>query len=147
MNGAGGTSGGVGQFFIGLVMMCGGFYLLLNSISVSSSFGLGSRLYGFSAMGSSFGITGGMIMIPFMFGIGLVFFNSKNIIGWILSLGSITALIFGVISSIKFGFKTMTAFELITILVLAIGGLGLFLRSLKSMDKSSNITKKQNISD
>jgi len=29
MRGAGGTSGGLGQFFIGLVMMCGGFYLLV----------------------------------------------------------------------------------------------------------------------
>ena len=49
--------------------------------------------------------------------------------------GSMTALIFGVISSIRFSFKTMTAFELIVILVLAIGGLGVFLRSLKTIDK------------
>jgi len=41
-------------------------------------------------------------------------------------------MIFGVISSIRFNMKTMTAFELITILVLAVGGLGLFLRSLRS---------------
>ena len=30
MNGAGGTSGGIGHFVIGLIMMCTGFYLLLN---------------------------------------------------------------------------------------------------------------------
>lgn len=36
MNGAGGSSGGVGQFFIGLIMMCGGGYMLLNAIRVSS---------------------------------------------------------------------------------------------------------------
>ncbi|OZS42047.1 hypothetical protein [Photobacterium sanguinicancri] len=135
MNGAGGTSGGIGQFFIGLIMMCGGFYLLFNAISVSSSFGFGSRLYGFSALGAGFGVTGGMIMIPFMFGVGLIFFNSKNIIGWLLTIGSLVALIFGVISSIRFSFNAMTAFELMTILVLAIGGLGLFLRSLKAIDK------------
>tara|TARA_B110000881_G_C18596717_1_gene531960 strand:+ start:1449 stop:1871 length:423 start_codon:yes stop_codon:yes gene_type:complete len=135
MNGAGGTSGGIGSFFLGLVMMCGGFYLLLNAITVSSSFGFGSRLYGLSAFGSNMGITSGMIMIPFMFGIGLVFFNSKNIIGWILSLGSITALTFGVIASIRFSFRTMSAFDLIVILILAMGGLGLFLRSLKTIDK------------
>jgi hypothetical protein len=135
MNGAGGTSGGIGSFFLGLVMMCGGFYLLLNAISVSSNFGFGSRLYGMSAFGSNMGITSGMIMIPFMFGIGLVFFNSKNIIGWILSLGSITALTFGVIASIRFSFRAMSAFDLIVILILAMGGLGLFLRSLKTIDK------------
>lgn len=134
MNGAGGTSGGIGHFFIGIIMMCGGFYMLLNAISVSSSFGLGARLYSFNGAGSSFGVTGGMVMIPFIFGVGLVFYNGKNIIGWILSLGSIAALIFGVISSVRFSLRTMTSFELIVILVLAVGGLGLFLRSLKKID-------------
>ncbi|MGB2741953.1 MAG: hypothetical protein WBC60_15540 [Cognaticolwellia sp.] len=136
MNGAGGSSGGVGNFFIGLIMMCGGFYMLLNAISVTSSFGLGSRLYSVNAFGG-FGITGGTVMIPFIFGVGLIFYNSKNILGWLLSIGSISALIFGVISSVRFSMKTMTSFDLIVILVLAIGGLGLFLRSLKSMDDSA----------
>lgn len=131
MNGAGGTSGGIGQFFISIIMMCGGFYMLLNSVSVTSSFAFSSRLYGFSGFGGGFGITGGMIMIPFMFGIGMLFFNAKNIFGWILSGGAVTALIFGVISSVRFSMRSMTAFELIVILVLAIGGLGLFLRSFK----------------
>jgi len=136
MRGAGGTSGGLGQFFIGLVMMCGGFYLLLNAITVSSSFGMGMRLYGFSAAGGNYNVTSGMVMIPFMFGVGLIFYSSKNVLGWILALGSITGLIFGVISSIRFSFRTMTSFDLIVILVLAMGGLGLFLRSLKKMDTS-----------
>lgn len=131
MNGAGGSSGGIGHFFIGVIMMCGGFYMLLNAITVSSNFGFSSRLFG---LGNNFGVTGGMIMIPFIFGIGLVFFNAKNILGWVLTLGSITALIFGVISSVRFNLRTMTTFELIVILVLAVGGLGLFLRSLKKID-------------
>ncbi|QBG36446.1 hypothetical protein [Litorilituus sediminis] len=135
MKGAGGTSGGFGQFFIGLIMMCGGFYMLLNAITVSSSFGMGMRLYGFSAMGGSYNITSGMILIPFMFGVGLIFYNSKNILGWLLSIGSVAALIFGVISSLRFSFRTMSSFDLIVILVLAIGGIGLFLRSLKALDE------------
>jgi len=32
MRGAGGSDGGLMPFFIGLIMMCGGFYMLLNSI-------------------------------------------------------------------------------------------------------------------
>ncbi len=136
MKGAGGTSGGIGSFFIGLIMMCTGFYLLLNAITVSSGFGMGMRLYGFSAMGGLYNITSGMVMIPFIFGVGLVFYNSKNILGWVLSIGSLSALIFGVISSIRFSFKTMTSFDLIVILVLAVGGIGLFLRSLKKLDKA-----------
>ena len=132
MKGAGGTSGGLGSFFIGLIMMVGGFYLLLNAISVKSNFGLSRNLYHFTGMGSNIPVTSGMVMIPFMFGIGLIFYNSKNIIGWLLTVGSVTALIFGVITSIQFSFRSMSAFDLIVILVLAIGGLGLFLKSLRS---------------
>jgi len=130
MNGAGGTSGGIGSFFMGLIMMCTGFYLLLNSISVTSNFGSGMRLYSYSG----YSVTSGMVMIPFIFGVGMVFYNSKNWIGWLLTLGSIASLIFGVISSIHFSFVRMSAFDLIVILVLAVGGIGLFLRSLKTSD-------------
>lgn len=128
MNGAGGTNGGTGKFLLGLLMMCGGFYMLLNGISVTSNFGLGTRLFGY---GTSFGMTGGMIMIPLMIGVGMVFYNAKSMLGWLLALGSLTALIVGVISSVQFNLRSMTAFELIVILVLAIGGLGLFLASLR----------------
>ena len=131
MKGAGGTSGGIGQFFIGLVMMCGGFYMLLNAIKVTSSFGFSSHLYQLG----SFGLTSGMVMIPFMFGVGIMFYNGRNILGWLLTFGSLVALIFGVISSINFRFSYMSAFDLIVILVLSVGGLGLFLRSLKAIEK------------
>lgn len=132
MRGAGGTKGGLGQFFIGFIMLSGGLYLLLNAIIVTSHFGFGMRLYGLG----SYGITSGMILIPFMFGVGMVFYNSRNFIGWFLTIGSLTALIFGVISSIHFTIRHMSAFDLITILVLTVGGLGLFLRSLKTIDEA-----------
>jgi len=127
MNGAGGTSGGVGQFFLGLVMMCGGFYLLLNGIVVSSSFGLGSRLFGIGG----YGVTGGIILIPLVIGIAMIFYDARSVLGWLLSVASFGAMVFGVIASVSLNLRTMTAFELICILALAFGGLGLFLRSLR----------------
>ncbi|MEC4728048.1 hypothetical protein HWQ46_21155 [Shewanella sp. D64] len=135
MKGAGGTSGGIGQFFLGLIMMCGGFYMLLNAIKISSSFGMRSHLYQFSNLGG-FNLTSGMVMIPFIFGVGIMFYNYKNILGWLLTFGSLVALIFGVISSIQFRFTHMSAFDLIVILVLSIGGLGLFLRSFRAIEQS-----------
>jgi len=114
MKGAGGTNGGIGQFLIGLAMMIGGGYLLLNSISVTSTFGLGTRLYGFSAYGGGFPITSGMIMFPFMIGIGMIFYNAKSIVGWFLTGAALVALVFGVIASIRFTFHHMSAFDLIT---------------------------------
>ena len=134
--GAGGTSGGVGQFLIGFAMMCGGFYMLLNAIVVNTTFGFGYPLYGFSAFGGMHAITSGMILIPFLFGVGIIFYNSRNYIGWGLAVGSLVALIFGVIASVSFNFRTMSAFDLIVILVLSFGGLGLFIRSLQDSRSS-----------
>lgn len=125
--GAGGTDGGTGSFLIGLIMMIAGGYLLLNAIIVRPQFGLG--MVAFSVGGIP--VTSGMVLIPFMFGIGIIFYNSRNWIGWILAVGAITALIFGVIANINFQFARMSAFDLIIILTLLVGGIGLFLRSLR----------------
>jgi hypothetical protein len=137
MKGAGGTGGGVGQFLLGFAMMCGGFYMLLNAIVVTSNFGFGYPVYGYSAFGGMHAITSGMIMIPFLFGVGIIFYNSKNLIGWGLAVGSLVALIFGVIASVNFQFRSMSVFDLIVILVLSFGGLGLFLRSLRDAEDRS----------
>ena len=137
MKGAGGTSGGIGQFLLGFAMMCGGFYMLLNAIVISSNFGFGYPVYGFSAFGGMRSITSGMILIPFLFGVGIIFYSSRNLIGWGLAIGSLAAMIFGVISSVSFNFRAMSAFDLIVILVLAFGGLGLFLRSLRDSERDT----------
>jgi hypothetical protein len=130
MNGAGGTNGGVGHFWLGLAMMCSGFYLLLKSIIVSSNFGLGYALYALPVFGSYYSITSGMTLMPFIFGIAMLFYNGRSVIGWLLTVGALAALLLGVITSIQFTLLSMSAFDLLVILVLAFGGLGLFLRSL-----------------
>lgn len=127
MRGAGGNEGGEWQFLIGIVMMIAGFYLLFNSIVIDSRFGLGMRLYGIGGLG----ITSGMLMIPFIAGVIFIFYSARNPIGWLLSIGSLVALIVGVLANSQFSFRGMSAFDLIVILVLSFGGLGLFLRSLK----------------
>ncbi|MEJ6404996.1 hypothetical protein [Yoonia sp. 2307UL14-13] len=126
--GAGGSDGGTGSFLIGLIMMIGGGYLLLNSIVVRPNFGLGAVAFRFGG----FPITSGMILIPFMFGVGMIFYNSKNWIGWLLAGGSLIGLIFGVIANMELQLTRMSAFDLIVILVLLVGGIGLFLRSLRA---------------
>lgn len=130
LKGAGGTQGGIGRFFIGLIMMVGGGYLFLDAIRITQHFSMGYAIYSFGALK----LTTGMTLIPLIFGVGIIFYNSKNIFGWFLCTASLVMLLFGIISSIQFRIRTMTAFELIMILVLMIGGVGLFLSSLKSFD-------------
>ena len=128
--GAGGTRGGIGRFLLGMAMMVGGGYLFFSSITVVNNFSLGYRLF----RTGNLSVTSGMVLIPFLFGVGMIFYNGKNVFGWMLSIGSLIALALGVISSINFRLQPMSAFELLTILVLTVGGTGLFLSSLKDVD-------------
>ena len=127
LKGAGGTSGGIGRFFIGLVMIIAGGYLFLNAIRVTHHFNLRYAIYSFG----SFRLTSGMVLIPLIFGIGFIFYNYKNIFGWLLTVASLIMLGFGIISSIQFRLQNMSAFELIMILILLVGGIGLFLSSFR----------------
>jgi hypothetical protein len=131
VNGAGGTTGGIGRFFLGIAMFVAGMYLLLKSIYVHHSFGLGSPFYNLGG----FSITSGMLLIPFVIGVGMLFFNYKSIVGWLLTAGALIALIVGVISSITFTLAGMSAFDILMILVLVAGGLGLFLSSFRAYKK------------
>jgi len=132
IKGAGGSEGGIIQFIIGLAMMLGGGYLFLNSIHVMSSFGMGYGLYRMGGMN----ITSGMVLIPFMIGIAMVFYDSKNYFGWVLAIGSVLALVFGVIATTRFTLSGMSLFDLLMILVLFFGGLGLLLNSLRDPENA-----------
>lgn len=99
--------------------------MLLNSLRVLHGFG-GSLF----AIGT-FGITGGMILIPFIIGIGIIFYDASKWYGWLLAGGSLLALIVGAIASVRFSFQDMSAFDMIVILVLLFGGVGLVLRSIR----------------
>jgi len=133
VKGAGGTSGGVGRFFMGLAMMIGGGYLFLDAVRVTQHFHLGYALYSFG----SFKLTTGLTLVPLIFGVGLIFFNARNPLGWILTGATLIMILFGVIASIQFRIRSMSAFELIMILTLLMGGIGLFFSSLKGLEESS----------
>ena len=130
IQGAGGTSGGIGRFFIGLVMMVAGGYLFLNAVRINQTFSLRHTLYSFG----SFNLTSGMVLIPFVFGIGFIFYNYKNVIGWLLTIASLIMLGVGIISSLQLRLRSMSMFELIMILILLVGGIGLFISSFRGYD-------------
>ncbi|KHK03941.1 hypothetical protein [Desulfovibrio sp. TomC] len=128
VNGAGGTPGGLGRFFLGLAMMVAGGYLFLSSIRVYNFFTMGYSLYAFGPVR----LTTGMTLLPLGLGIVMIFYNARNILGWLLFLGSLLAVGVGVIASIRFSLAGMSLFDLLVILTLLLGGLGLFLSSLRS---------------
>lgn len=117
--GAGGTPGGLIEFFIGLAMAIAGAYLLTNQVTVTSGFW---SIYGHSA----FGLT----LLPLIFGIGILFFNGKSKIGWLLVFAGIVIIFTGIITNLNIYFQPTSLFNTIIMLVLLAGGIGLIARSL-----------------
>ncbi len=119
--GAGGTPGGLGEFFIGLVMALIGAYMLTNRVTVTSSY------YSWSGYN-----TFGLSLLPLIFGIGILFFNSKSIAGWVLLAIGVVIIFAGILLNLQIYFEPTTLFNTIMMLILLAGGIGLVLRSLKS---------------
>ena len=126
MKGAGGSSGGLGTFVLGLLLSLIGLYLLLNQVTVTSGF-WGTR-YGFGGLSvSPFGVT----LFPFLIGVGLVFFNGRSTIGWLLTAGSFLFIIVGIIANLRVYFAPTSLWVTLIILIMLVGGLGLIARSLR----------------
>ena len=115
----GGTSGGLGSFLLGAVMIVGGGYLLLNQVTVTSGFW---TFYGYNAFGLS--------LVPLLFGILLLFYNGKGILGWLLVLAGLAIIGAGILANLTIFFRPTSLFNTLIILVLFVGGIGLVARSL-----------------
>jgi len=133
MRGAGGTEGGIGRFLVGFAMFAIGLYLFLSSIWVGGSF-WGGVLFGFGG----FGLTTGMMLIPFIFGVGMIFYDSRSIAGWGLGGGSIVLILVGILRSLEFHLRPMSLWDLLLILVLTFGGVGLFASSLRDFSQPAD---------
>ena len=116
---AGGTPGGIGEFIIGLIMAIVGAYLITNQVVVVSGFW---SMWGYSAFGLS--------MVPLIFGIGILFFNSKSIIGWLLLIIGVVVIIAGVLVNLHIYFQPTSLFNTVIMIVLLAGGIGLIFRGL-----------------
>ena len=137
--GAGGTPGGVGTFLIGFAMACAGGWLLTNQVTVSSQyFASGFMIPLVNYRMNEFGLS----LIPFIIGIGLLFFNGKSIAGWLLTIAGLAIIIAGILMSLNIYFRPTTLFHTLVMLVLLFGGIGLVLRSLKAMPATSKDDQK-----
>ena len=123
MKGAGGTPGGIKPFILGTIMAVIGGYLLMHQVQVHSGFW---RFYGYG----NFGIA----LLPFLFGIGLLFFNGKSIPGWILTVGGLIIIFAGIIANLEIYFVPTSLFNTLIMLVLLVGGIALIFRSLQSAE-------------
>jgi hypothetical protein len=128
--GAGGTPGGVGMFLLGFAMACAGGWLLTNQVTVTSAFfGSGFMVPFVNFHMSTFGLS----LVPFIFGIGFLFFDGKSVAGWLLTIAGLVIILAGILMCLHIYFQPTTLFNTLVMITLLFGGLGLVLRSLKAM--------------
>jgi hypothetical protein len=122
MKGAGGTSGGIGQFFIGLMLAVAGGWLLTNQVTVTT--GGYWNLWGMNGFGLS--------LIPFILGTGLIFFNGKSIVGWLLLAAGLVIVFVGILANLNIYFRPTSLFNTLLMLGLLAAGLGMMAASLRT---------------
>jgi hypothetical protein len=116
----GGSPGGLGQFLLGFAMACLGGFLITHKVTVMGSYW---SFWG----GSSFGIT----LLPMLFGVAILFWNGKSVIGWLLTVAGALFIFGGIIANMHIYFQPTSLFETMVMLILLVGGLALIARSLR----------------
>jgi hypothetical protein len=123
----GGTPGGARLFFLGVAMVVIGTYLLLQQVIVTGGYWSFGWLGG---NGRSFGVT----LIPLLFGIGILFYDGRSLAGRLLTGFGALVIVVGVIANIDVQIRETTLFNLLMMLVLLVGGIGLVVRAVLPME-------------
>lgn len=121
VRGAGGTPGGVGEFLLGLGMAVAGAYMLTSRVMVTGGWW---TFWGYNSFGLS--------LVPLVFGIGILFFNGRSVVGWLLLFAGVVIIFAGILLNLQIYFQQTSLFNTVVMLVLLAGGVGLVARSLRS---------------
>jgi hypothetical protein len=124
----GGTPGGTRTFLLGMIMAIVGGYLLFQQVSVGGGYWNWNM---FGGAGRSFGIT----LLPLLFGIGILFASGRSLIGRLLTYGGALVIVVGIIANLDIHFQTTSLWNLLIMLVLLVGGIGLVVRSAMPMPR------------
>jgi hypothetical protein len=118
----GGTPGGGGEFLISLAMMAVGIYLVFERVTVRTSFS-----HAFGSAGATFGMT----LIPLLVGIGMLSFNGRSILGWLLAAAGIGLILVAVLMNLDIYFEPTSLLRTVLMFGLITFGVGLFAKALR----------------
>lgn len=122
----GGTSGGFGEFLVGMLLIVVGFYMIFTNTVVYTSFW---NMRGYNLLGP--------LIVLFLLGVVFLFVNSASVIGWLFAAGSIVAILVGIIMNLRFHFKGITLLSALIMFALPAAGFGLMVRSLRAHGSSA----------
>lgn len=118
IRGAGGTPGGIGQFFLGLAMMAVSAYLFLGRVVVMSNMDM---LFGHA----------GLVLVPLGMGVAMLFFNARSILGWLLAGGSVVGVLVSILMNLTLFFQPTSFVRTTLMMSLLFVGLIMMLRSFR----------------
>lgn len=107
-------------FLIGIVLVSVGLFLLTQQTIVTMDW--------YTWMFGSFKLATGLILVPFIIGIIILFYNPKSLIGKIVTIIGICIIVATIIMSIKIVFKSTSLFNFILMIGMIAAGSGLLLR-------------------
>lgn len=109
------------QFFLGFIMLGGGIYWALNMFEVTWNWGF--RI-------GSWNMTTGVMLVPLLVGIFLMFLMEKKTIGGIIAALGVVIIIIAMINSISFHARSASLYVYVLMFGLIFAGAGLVAKVL-----------------
>ncbi|MDP4180704.1 MAG: hypothetical protein Q8942_06400 [Bacillota bacterium] len=108
-------------FLVGMGLMAGGLFLIFQNTIISTNFTL-MNILGYTP-------PTGIIILPLLLGIGVLFFNEKSKIGWFLAIFGIVSILLELLMGLRMHFKPITLYYGILMFGMTFAGAGLFLKA------------------
>lgn len=116
------------QFFIGLLMLAAGLYMIFQNLNVQSTWGTGFLHIG------GYSLPNGLIFLPIIIGIVMIFLMDRKVFGWIVIAVGIVIILTAVIMSVNIRWRTTNAYIFIAMFGLAAAGGAMVIRQLFKKD-------------
>lgn len=119
-----GGKGSLLEFFIGLLLLGGGLFWVFQSVRVTTAWG--SYFYRIGG----WGVPNGVIIIPLLIGIIMLFMMKRKIFGWIVTSIGVLAILLSIMNSVSFHFVSQSLFSYILMFGFVAVGAALVIKSL-----------------
>lgn len=125
-NGGSKNSNDLRNFFIGLIMFAAGLFMIFQNAQVQSDIRYGGYFYHIG----SWNVPNGLIMLPLIIGIFMLFMMEKRIFGWIVTVLGIIFILLTILMNVRLVWRTTSAYVFVLMFGLTAAGGGLLVKSL-----------------
>lgn len=111
------------NFFIGIILALLGTYLIMQNTTLYMNYSAITEMMGFNP-------PFGLVLLPLIIGIGILFFSSKSIFGWIITIFGVLSILLGILLSLKITFRPVSLYYGILMYGMTSAGIGMFLKAI-----------------